>query len=134
MPAIEHNFPIDQGSSFSLVLTNKDSDGNPIDLTNYCARLTMITSAGVTYVFDTDNNDDSQYKFTIDGVLGKISLLIPASTTNGYIFNSAKYDLELQSPNDHYVGGGKYTERLLYGTITINKRYSKSSTLLDCSP
>lgn len=134
MAASEYNFPIDQGSSFGLVLTNKDSDGNVITLTNYCARLTMTTSSGTTYVFDTENNDYSQYKFTIDGALGKISLLIPASTTNTYTFNSAKYDLELKSPNDHYVGGGKYTERLLYGVITINKRHSKSSTLLDCSP
>jgi hypothetical protein len=134
MAASEHNFSIDQGTSFSLILTNKDSDGNIIDLTGYCARFTMTTSAGDTYVFETENEDYSQYKFIIEGVLGKISLLIPATTTNSYVFNSAKYDLELQSPNDHYVGGGKYTERLLYGTITVNKRYSKSLTLLDCSP
>ncbi len=133
MAASEHNFSIDQGSSFSLVLTNKDSDGNVVDITGYCARLIMTTSAGNTHIFDTENVDYSQYKFTIDGPLGKITLLIPASSTNAYTFNSAKYDLELQSPDDHYVGGGKYTERLLYGLITINKRFSKSTTLLDCS-
>ena len=133
MPASQHNFSIDQGSSFSLVLTNKDNDGVVIDLSNYCARLTMTTNAGTTYTFSTENNDLSQYKFYIEGNLGKISLLIPASTTNQYTFDSANYDLELQSPNDHYVDGGKYTERILYGVITINKRFSKSSTLLDCS-
>jgi hypothetical protein len=133
MPASQHNFSIDQGSSFSLVLTNKDDNGNVIDLSNYCARLIMTASNGTQYVFSTENVNLSNYKFYIEGNLGKISLLIPAVTTNSYTFDSAKYDLELQSPNDHYVDGGKYTERILYGVITINKRFSKSPTVLDCA-
>lgn len=133
MPASQHNFSIDQGTSFTLSLVNKDSDGNVIILTNYCARLVMTSNKGQTYIFDTDNTDFSQYKFLVEGSLGKITLFIPASTTNSYNFDNAKYDLELQSPNDHYTGGGKYTERILYGVITLNKRFSKTSTLLDCS-
>lgn len=133
MPASLHNFSIDQGSSFSLILTNKDENGSIIDLSNYCARLVMSTNSGQTYIFETENTDFSSYKFLIEGSIGKISLLLPASTTNSYDFETAKYDLEIQSPNDHYIGGGKYTERLLYGTITLNKRFSKSTSLLDCS-
>ena len=133
MSASQYNFPIDQGSSFSLILINKDNDGNIVDLTNYCARLTMTTSKGETYTFETENTDHTLYKFSIEGNLGKISLLIPASTTNSYSFDTAKYDLEIQSPNDHYVDGGKYIERIMYGLITLNKRFSKSSTLLDCN-
>lgn len=133
MAASEHNFSIDQGSSFTLVLTNKDNDGNIIDLTNYCARLTMTTSKGDTLVFDTDNVNYAAYKFLVEGNLGKITLFIPASVTNTYTFDNAKYDLELQSPNDHYASGGKYTERILYGVITINKRFSKYPTALDCA-
>lgn len=132
MAASEHNFYIDQGSSFTLVLTNKDNDGNIIDLTNNCARLTMTTSKGDTYIFDTENTDYTKYKFLVEGSLGKITLLIPASETNTYTFDNAKYDLELQSPNDHYVGGGKYIERILYGIISINKRFSKYPIALDC--
>jgi len=132
MAASQYNFTIDQGSSFSLVLTNKDSNNNIVDLTNYCARLTMTTSKGDTYVFETENTDPSLYKFYIEGNLGKISLLIPASITNSYNFDTARYDLEIKSPNDHYVSGGKYVERIMYGVITLNKRFSKSPTLLDC--
>jgi hypothetical protein len=79
------------------------------------------------------NNDYTEYKFTIDGPEGTINLLIPASSTNSYNFNSAKYDLELQSPQDLYNGGGKYTIRVLYGNISIIKRFSQSTTLLDCT-
>jgi len=59
--------------------------------------------------------------------------MIPASVTNGFLFNTAKYDLELQSPDDLYNGGGKYTIKLLFGTISIVKRFSQSPTQLECS-
>jgi hypothetical protein len=58
--------------------------------------------------------------------------LIPPETTNGFSFDTAKYDLELQSDEDFYVGAGKDVIRILYGTITLNQRYSKTNTLLDC--
>jgi hypothetical protein len=133
MAATQYNFNIEQGSSFRLSLTYKDSDGNIIDLTNYCARLTMKIGSDEYKVFSSLETNFDEYKFTIDGPQGTINLLIPAEATNDYNFNSAKYDLELQSPQDLYVGGGKYTIRVLYGTITIIKRFSQSTTLLDCA-
>jgi hypothetical protein len=133
MSASNYDFPIEQGSSFRLSLTYKDNDGNIIDLTGYCARLTMKIGTEEYKVFSTLNNDYTEYKFTIDGPQGTINLLIPATSTNSYTFNNAKYDLELQSPQDLYDGGGKYTIRVLYGTINIVKRFSQSATLLDCT-
>jgi hypothetical protein len=133
MAATQYNFSIEQGSSFRLALTYKDSDGNIIDLTNYCARLTMKIGSDEYKIFSSLETNFDEYKFTIDGPQGTINLLIPAEATNDYNFNSAKYDLELQSPQDLYVGGGKYTIRVLYGTITIIKRFSQSTTLLDCA-
>lgn len=132
MAASLYNFNIEQGSSFRLSLTHKNSDNNIIDLTGYCARLTMQINANDFKTFSTLETNYDEYKFTIDGPQGTISLLIPASSTNNYTFNSAKYDLELQSPQDLYNGGGKYTIRILYGTVSIIKRFSQSSTLLDC--
>ncbi len=134
MPASQYNFAIEQGSSFRMNLIYKDDNGNIIDLTNWCARLTWVTNRNTTQVFNTTNLDYSVYKFTITGNEGKISLLIPAETTNNFEFNTAKYDLELQSPDDLYVGGGKYTTRILYGVISIDKRFSKSDSALDCIP
>lgn len=134
MPASQYNFAIEQGSSFRMNLVYKDDNGNIIDLTNWCARLTWITNKNTTQVFNSTNLDYSIYKFTIVGNEGKLSLLIPADTTNSFDFNTAKYDLELQSPDDLYVGGGKYTTRILYGVISIDKRFSKSESTLDCIP
>jgi len=132
MAASKYDFSIEQGSSFKLSLVYKDDNNNPIDLTNWCARLTWKTNTNATQAFSTENIDYSVYKFIIEANIGKITLLIPASTTNSFLFNTAKYDLELQSDDDLYTGGGKSIIRLLYGTVTVVKRFSQSTTLLDC--
>jgi hypothetical protein len=132
MPASKYDFTIEQGTSFRLSLVYKDQNHNVIDITNWCARLTWVTNTGTTETFTTDNIDPDLYSFTIDGANGKLTLLLPASITNDFIFKTARYDLELQSDDDLYVGGGKETIRILYGIVSINSRYSNSNTLLEC--
>jgi hypothetical protein len=134
MAASKYDFSIEQGSSFKLSLVYKDDNGNPVDLTNWCARLTWKTNTNITQTFSTENIDYSVYKFIIEPLIGKLTLLIPASTTNTLVFNTAKYDLELQSDEDLYVGGGKYIIRLLYGNVNIIKRFSQATSLLECEP
>lgn len=133
MAASKYDFDIEQGSSFRFSLIYKDSSKNVIDLTGWCARLVWTTSSNTTKIFSSTNTDYSIYKFEIDGINGKLSLLIPSTTTNTFNFKSAKYDLELQSPDDLYAGGGKYTARILYGVINIVPRYSNSSQNLGCN-
>jgi hypothetical protein len=132
MPASKYDFTIEQGTSFKLSLVYKDSQGNAMDLTNWCARLIWTNSDGITQTFITTNTDFSIYKFTIEPNNGRLVLMIPPETTNTFNFNRAKYDLELQSDDDFYSGGGKDIIRLLYGTITISQRYSDSDELLEC--
>ena len=140
MSAANYNFSIERGSSFRISLVYKDANENPINITNWCARLTMKTeylsvskkSLVSTKVYTTTNLDYSLYKFYIDGTDGRLTLLLPSDTTNNFDFDSAKYDLELQSPDEFYGDGGNYTIRLLYGVITIKQRYSSSETALDC--
>jgi hypothetical protein len=134
MPASKYDFPIERGSSYKLSLKYKDNNDQPKDLTGWCARLIWTTNEGATQTFSTTNNDLSLYKFEIIGSEGHILLKIPATTTNLFTFETANYDLELESPNDIYVGGGKEIIRLLYGTIKIANRYSEQNTLLDCQP
>lgn len=133
MAASKHDFVIEQGSSFRLSLIYKDANGTPIDLTGWCARLVWKTNASATQVFSTENLDYSVYKFSIDPLLGKITLLIPANTTNNFSFDTAKYDLELQSDDDLYTGGGKSIIRLLFGIASVVKRFSQTSDVLECN-
>lgn len=132
MAASKYDFTIEQGTSFKISLIYKDSGGNPVNLTGWCARLIWKTNTNITQTFSSDNIDYNVYKFTIDDLEGKLTLMIPSSTTNSFGFNTAKYDLELQSPDDLYAGGGKYTTRLLFGTVNILKRFSQSQQPLNC--
>lgn len=132
MAASKYDFDIEQSSSFTISIIYKDSEQNPVNLTGWCARLTWRTDANKVSVFSSDNLDNNLYKFFLDGVNGKITLMFPASTTNAFTANSAKYDLELQSPNDIYSGGGKYTTRILFGVINFVRRYSREQSALDC--
>lgn len=132
MAATKYDFDIERGSSFKISLIYKDADGVPVNLTDWCARLSWKTNTNQIQYFTTENLDHTLYKFFIDGPTGKITLLMPSNTTNGFSFKSAKYDLELQSPDDLYEGGGKFTTRILYGVINIAGRYSGASSELDC--
>jgi len=132
MPASKYDFSVEQGTSFKLSLIYKDANNIPINITNWCARLAWTTDDGAVQIFSTANTDYSIYKFQITGSEGKLLLQIPANTTNSFTFNKAKYDLELESPQDMYVGGGKEIIRLIFGTVKVITRFSENNTLLDC--
>ena len=132
MAAGKYDFTIEQGSSFKLSLIYKDSSEIPINITDWCARLIWTTSKGIVQVFSTTNVDYTLYKFTITGAEGKLLLQFPASVTNNFLFDSAKYDLELESPSAMYSGGGKEIIRLIFGGVKIIRR--NSDTLLSCQP
>jgi hypothetical protein len=133
MSAILYDFNIEKGTSFSLSIVHKDDDGNIINLTGYCARLVWKTNNGESQVFITTNTNYDSYRFVIDPDEGRILLQIPAAITNTYVFKSAKYDLEVESPTELYPGGGNVTNRILFGTVTIVPRNSLETTLLDCN-
>jgi hypothetical protein len=129
MAASKYDFAIEQGSSFKISMVFKNSDGSLMDLSGWTARLMWKTNTNKTYIFTTTNLDYSVYKFFLDEESSNMVLLIPADTTETFNFSSAKYDLELQSPDNLYSPeGGNYNFRALYGVININKRFSK----LDC--
>lgn len=133
MAASKYDFSIEQGSSFRMSMVFKNEDGSLMNLAGWCARLTWKTNTNITHIFSTNNLDNSIYKFTLDEPNSKMTLLIPAQTTNSFNFTSAKYDLELQSPDLLYSPeGGRYTVRIVFGVVTIIKRFSKTEDLLDC--
>lgn len=131
MGAASYNFNIEQGSSHVISFVYKDNNKNIIDISNWCARIILTTSDNQTITYHSGTTN-STYKMTIDGLNGKITLFLPASSTNNFTFKSAKYDLELESDDELYAGGGNYTDRILYGTITIVKRNSHNSTAMEC--
>ena len=124
MAAAEYSFTIEKGTAFVIAFEYKNDNNSPINLTNWCARIRWIedqAESPVVRTFTTSVRNNT-YEFTLDPLNGKLILKIPASETAQYTFGSARYDLELQEPNDLYSGGGKKVFRILQGTITLISR------------
>lgn len=135
MSAPRYDFTIEQGTSFKLSLIYKDSEGNPIDITGWCGRLTWRTNTNDITVFHSNNTNDEEYKLSLDGPTGTITFMLPACVTNNYTFSSAKYDLELESNQEYYYPeGDNFTTRILKGSVTIEKRKSGYDVCLYCEP
>ena len=131
--AAEYNFSIEKGSVFYISFDYVDENNQVIDLTNYCARLSLVPNTGtqniITYFTDTRSDE---YRFTISPDEGKIILQIPANTTSSFNFSNAAYDLDLKAPNELYPGSGPNIVRLLYGTINIISRNVVSPEAFTC--
>jgi hypothetical protein len=134
MAAASYSFNIEKGTSFTISFEYKDDNNNPINLTNWCARLRWIEDQPTdpvirTFVTDTRN---SEYEFIIEPLEGRINLKIPAAVTLTYNFGSARYDFELQEPNDLFAGGGKKVFRILEGNVNIIPRNVPDTDAFDC--
>jgi len=93
MPAGNYDITCDQGATFSRVITWKNSNGTPIDLTNYTARLQVranYPSSTVLLNLTTENGG-----ITLGGALGTITLAATATTTAAIAADEYVYDLEL---------------------------------------
>jgi hypothetical protein len=110
-----YNFIINQGATFERVITWKDANDDPINLTNYTARMMIrenVTSA-TPFISLTSSSG-----ITLGGVAGTITILLTASQTAVITQTSGVYDLELESPS------GKVT-RLLEGTVIISREVTR---------
>jgi hypothetical protein len=134
MPAAEYNFNIEKGTAFVMAFEYRDDNNQPINITNWCARLRWIEDQPTNPTVRTfiTNTRTSAYEFTIDPLLGKIVLKIPASETAQYSFGTARYDMELQEPNDLYSGGGKKVFRILQGSVGFLDRNVPGSDAFLC--
>lgn len=134
MPAAEYNFTIEKGTAFTIAFEYRDDANVPINISNWCARIRWIedqTNSPIVRTFVT-NSRSSTYEFLIDPDLGKVILKIPAAQTAQYSFGTAKYDFELQEPNDLYSGGGKKIFRILQGVITLVNRNVPGDDVFGC--
>ncbi len=135
MPAADYNFVLEKGTAFVIAFEYRDDTNIPIDITNWCARIRWIEDQAESPIIRTfsTNTRNTEYEFTIDPLLGKIILKIPASQTAAYSFGSARYDFELQEPNDLYTGGGKKIFRILQGSVSLISRNVPGDDILGCS-
>ena len=115
MPAGNYDITCDQGATFSRVITWKNSNGTPIDLTNYTARMQVranYPSSTVILNLTTENAG-----IALGGVLGTITLAATATATAAITADQYVYDLEL-------ITGSNVT-RVVEGTFTVNPEVTR---------
>lgn len=109
-----YHIKMDQGSTFSLVLTYKDSSGTVINLSGYTARMQMRRNY----------EDDSMIELTTEngrialgGEAGTVTLTISATDTAALPPVEGVYDLELVQ--------GSVVDKLLAGTFSIAREVTR---------
>ena len=127
MPVVanQYNIVVEQGATFTLTITFKDSSGSAINLTDYAARMEIreshTASSALTVLTSASGGSGNTQGITLGGVAGTIAIVIADSTTNGFTAPATNvYDLELVSTN------GAVT-RLLEGKATVSPGVTQST-------
>jgi len=128
MSAGKYNFTIEQGTTIRLELQYKDSSGSAIDLTGYSGRMQIRpdyadnTKKSYIYLSSSLNDDGTGLNFSGSSglnspVSGTIGLYISAVSSSTLNFDTAYYDIELQT--------GSIVTRLLQGTIKLSREVTR---------
>ena len=126
MAAGKYNFTIEQGTTVKLEFLYKDSNGNPIDLTNYGGRMQIRPDVGSNTVYITLSSslqpDGTGLNFsgsngTTPPTSGSIGMYISAVSASALNFDQAVYDLEIYS--------GNFVSRILEGQVKLSKEVTR---------
>lgn len=104
------NLYIDQGSTFSAIITIRGSDGNPLNLTGFTVASQMRKSYGST----------TAYPFTasvFDATTGKVRLQLSASESSAMKPGRYLYDIEITS--------GSNKTRVVEGLVLLTAEITK---------
>jgi len=132
MPAGKYSFIIEQGTTINFEIQYRDSDGNPIDLTDYSGKLQIrstyadISGSNVYLTLSSSlNNDGTGLNFSgSNGITppssGSIGVFISSCTSSLLTFDNALYDLEIYSGSEC-----PYTIRLIEGQIKMSREVTR---------
>jgi hypothetical protein len=122
MAAGKYSFTLEQGSTFERQLTYQDSNGVPIDLTGYSARMQLRPSPGSPTLYLTLSSSlrPDGTGLNMNGLTGvnpttsgTIGIVVSAATSSLLTFDEAAYDLEIYS--------GSYASRIIEGRVKLSK-------------
>jgi hypothetical protein len=132
MAAGKYSFVIEQGSTVDFEITYNDSNSNPVDLTDYQARMHIRPTYGSSTIYMTLSSslgpcgtglNMSGSGGTKPPTSGSIGIYISAVSSSQLSFSEALYDLEIAS------GSGNCTTvtRILEGKIRLSKNITLGS-------
>lgn len=130
MAAGRYSFVIEQGATTNFEIQYKDSNGAPIDLTGYQARMQIrptVDSNTIYLTLSSSLNSDgtglnlSGSNGAIPPTSGSIGIYIASCTSSMLNFDQAVYDLEIYSGS----GACPFTVRLLEGQVKLSKEVTR---------
>ena len=104
------NLNMDQGATFSTVITLTDQDNNIINLSNY-------TGAAMMRKTFTSSNSHS-FNVSLSNTSGTVTLSMSANTTANVSAGRYVYDLEL-------TDGSSIVSRVLEGIVTVSPNVTR---------
>ena len=113
MSAANYDLVIDQGSTFAIDLTIKES-GSAKNLTGYAARAQMRSSKS-----DSAVAASFTCSITSPPTSGVVKMELPGTTSSAMTAGVYFYDLEIHTANDATV------KRLIEGKVTINQEVTR---------
>ena len=116
MAAGRYDITIEQGATFTLPISYKDSTDAVIDLSSgYTARMKIKESVGGTILASTESSDSPLNTITITLAASgnNITITISATDTAAFSFEHAVYDLELVT--------GSQVDRIIEGRVKLSE-------------
>jgi len=118
MAAGKYSFVIEQGSTVNFTIVYNDSNGNPIDLSQYDSKMQIretYNSAPLLTLSSSLNADGTGLNMS-NSISGAIGIYIASCTSSLLSFNEALYDLDIISGSDCPV-----VNRILEGKVKLSK-------------
>lgn len=112
--ATSYDIVLQQGLTFSLVVTWENPDGTPIDLTGYSAKLLVVnnlTSKTSVLTFDSGGSGSSGTSLVLGGTAGTLTIGMTAVATAALTAKQSTYTLLAEDPSSNVYGlmSGRFT-------------------------
>lgn len=118
MSAAKLDLVIEAGATFRQTLLYQDPNGVPVPLTDYSARMQLRRRADEAEILHSMTSPSDG--ITIGPLAGELHLRIGADVTDGFLFKTAYYDLELASESDP-----SEVIRLIEGKVTVTPNVTR---------
>jgi hypothetical protein len=118
MAAGKYSFIIEQGSTVNFSIVYNDSNGNPVDLSQYGSKMQIrqTYSSPPLLTLSSSLNADGTGLNMSNAVSGAIGIYIASCTSSMLTFNEALYDLDIISGS----GNCPTVTRILEGKVKLS--------------
>lgn len=113
MAAGEAELTVDQGTTWNVKLTYKQSTGTPFDLSGYNVRMDIryAQTKEADALHQLGGGHNTHIYIADDPTTGVIQIDVPFSTTKTWLPGKYYYDVELYNNNT--------VDRVIYGALTV---------------